>query len=216
MQESIKYILTLTLICFVTAVLLTGVYFLTAPKIRAQQALAEKEALEEVFPDAGYFETVNQDGRPALGLAERRAYFRAYSSADKKNLLGYVFKTEGKGYSSVIEAMSGMDTTGRITGIKVLAQNETPGLGAKINEILEKRTLAQAIKELFLNKKKQAEPAEKPWFCLQFGGKRIEDLTVVKTATEKNIQAITGATISSRALTDSVRKRAEEILQYER
>ncbi|MFH1245377.1 MAG: RnfABCDGE type electron transport complex subunit G [Candidatus Omnitrophota bacterium] len=208
MSESIKYILTLTLICFVTAVLLTGVYFLTSPKILAQKEMAEKEALEEVFPRAGYFEAVEQEGRPA--------YFRAYSSADKKDLLGYVFKTAGKGYSSVIEAMSGMDTAGRITGIKVLAQNETPGLGAKINEILEKRTLAQAIKELFLNKKKPAEPAGKPWFCLQFGGRRIEDLTVVKTAAEKNIQAITGATISSRALTDSVRKRAEEILQYER
>ena len=42
--------------------------------------------------------------------------------------------------------------------------------------------------------------------------KEIEDLIVIKTATEKNIQAITGATISSEALTDSVGEKAKEIL----
>lgn len=208
MSESIKYILTLTLICFIAAFLLTAVYFLTSPKILAQKELTEKEALEEVFPEAGYFEAVERDGP---------AYFRAYSSAEKKVLLGYVFKTAGKGYSSVIEAAAGMDTAGTITGIKVLAQNETPGLGARINEILETRTLWQAIGGLFLaDKKGRPVSAGTPWFCLQFQGKKIEDLTVVTTAAEKNIQAITGATISSRALTDSVRKRAEEILRYER
>lgn len=198
MAENLRYILTLTVICLVTASLLTGVYLLTRPKILEQKAQAEKEALEEVIPEAGYFEPVLKDNQTI--------YFRAYSSSDKKKILGYAFNTEGQGYSSVIETMAGMDVEGKITGIKILEQNETPGLGAKINEVLAKKTLWQAIKELFTPREKPLEISSRPWFCAQFKGKRIENLTV---------QAITGATISSEALTDSVREKAKEILEYE-
>ena len=204
MHENLKYILTLSIICLVTASLLTGVYLLTRPKILEQKTRAEQEALKEVVPEAGYFEPVVKDNKVI--------YFRAYASSDKKKTLGYAFKTEGRGYSGVIETMAGMDTKGEITGIKILAQNETPGLGAKISEVLAKKTLWQVIKEFFTPGKKPAEISAQPWFCAQFKGKRIKDLTVVKTATEKNIQAITGATISSEALTDSVREAAGEIL----
>lgn len=208
MAENLRYILTLTVICLVTASLLTGVYLLTRPKILEQKAQAEKEALEEVIPEAGYFEPVLKDNQAI--------YFRAYSSSDKKKILGYAFKTEGQGYSSAIETMAGMDTEGKITGIKILEQNETPGLGAKISEVLAKKTLWQAIKEFFAPEKRLPEMPLKPWFCGQFKGKRIKDLIVVKDATKKNIQAITGATISSEALTNSVREKAKEISNYER
>ncbi len=208
MRENIRYILTLTIICFLTATLLTGVYLLTRPKILEQKAQEEKEALEEVLPEAGFFEPVMQEGKVI--------YFRAYLSSDKKKMLGYAFRAEGKGYSGAIETIAGMDTQGRITGIKLLAQNETPGLGAKVGEVLAKKTLCQAIKEFFRPRQKIYEVADEPWFCAQFRGRKIENLFVVKTPTQKNIQAITGATISSEALTNSVREKAKEILEYER
>lgn len=206
MSESIKYILTLTIICFITASLLTCVYLLTCPKILEQKERAEREALEEVVPEAGYFEPVIKENQTV--------YFRAYKSSDKKRLLGYAFRTQAYGYSSEIEAMAGINTQGEISGIRILAQNETPGLGARIEEALVKKTLWQRIKEIFAPKQKSAEISAKPWFCVQFKGKKIEDLIVVNTPTEKNIQAITGATISSQALTDSVREKAKEILGY--
>ena len=196
--ESIKYILTLTVICLITASLLTGVYFLTRPKIIEQKSQEEKQALKEVLPEAGYFEPVESE--------DKGSYFKAYSSSDKKKLLGYAFRTKARGYSGEIETIAGMNTQGRITGIKILAQNETPGLGARINEVLIKKTLWQAIKEFFTGGR-ISKVSDKPWFCAQFEGKKIEEL--------KDIQAITGATISSQALTDSVRERAKEILKYE-
>jgi len=170
MSENIKYILTLTIICFITATLLTGVYLLTRPKILEQKAQEERQALKEVLPAAGYFEPVVRDGQ------------KIYC---------------------------------RITGIKILAQKETPGMGAKIEEVKVQKSLWQAIKELFTKEQRVQEIPDKPWFCAQFKGKKIGELIVVKTPTEKNIQAITGATISSEALTDSVREKAKEILQYE-
>ncbi|MBU3933566.1 MAG: RnfABCDGE type electron transport complex subunit G [Candidatus Omnitrophica bacterium] len=205
MPENIKYILTLTIICFIIASLLTGVYLLTRPRILEQKAQEERQALKEVLPEAGYFEPVVRDGR--------KIYFRAYSSSDKKQILGYAFRAQAQGYSGLIETMAGMNIQGRITGIKILAQKETPGLGAKIEEVKVQKSLWQAIKELFTREQKAYEIPDKPWFCAQFKGKKISELIVVKTLTERNIQAITGATISSEALTDSVREKAKEILR---
>ncbi len=197
MPENMKHIITLATICFITASLLSGVYLLTRPKIIEQKLRAENQALKEVFPEAGYFEPVLRDGEDV--------YFRAYASLEKKKHLGYAFRAEAQGYSSIIETMSGVDLQGRITGIRILAQNETPGLGAKINEVLVQRTLWQAIRELFVKVEKSPQVPSEPWFCAQFKGKRIEE----------NIQTITGATISSKGLIDSVREKAREVLQYE-
>ncbi|NQS99604.1 MAG: FMN-binding protein [Candidatus Omnitrophica bacterium] len=206
-NENARYILTLTTICLVAASLLTGVYFLTNPRILQQKAQQEKQALTEVFPRAGYFEPVTKDGQVT--------HFKAYTSLDKKRLLGYAFRAEAQGYASVIETMAGVDTKGVITGITVLAQNETPGLGAQIEQVLVNKTLWQKIKELFAGEKTPQDPIQ-PWFCAQFTGKEIKDLIVVRSPGAKNIQAITGATISSRALTVSVREKAKQVLEHER
>ncbi len=204
MPEHLRYILTLTIICLLTASLLTGVYLLTRPRILEQKTKSEEQALKESFPQAGYFAPVTRDGKVI--------YFRAYSSAQEKKLLGYAFKASARGYAGLIESMAGMDTQGRITGVKILAQQETPGLGDRISQVLAKETLWQ---ELFAPRKKKPATPLQPWFCAQFKGKKIADLIVVHTATEKNIQAVSGATISSAALTDSLREKAQEILQYE-
>ena len=206
MSENLKYILTLTIICFITATLLAGVYHLTQPKILEQKRRQEQQALKEVLPEAGYFEPILK--------GEEILYFKAYLDADKKKILGYAFKTQAQGYSSIIETMAGVATQGSITGIKILSQNETPGLGARINEVLVKETFWQAIKTLFGLKEKIPKTTDEPWFCTQYKGKKIEDLIVVQSPTERNIQAVTGATISSQALTDSVRERAKEIMKY--
>ena len=206
MKQGLNYILTLSLICMVTATLLTAVYLFTRPKILKQKARAQQEALKEVLPEAGYFEPVIKEGK---GL-----YFRAYASADKQKLIGYAFIARGQGYSSQIETMAGIDRQGRISGIRILSQNETPGLGAKINEVLAEKSLWQRVKEIFGLRKQQAQQVFKPWFCEQFKGKKVQALTVVADKTERNIQAVTGATISSEALTNSVRQKAKQILSY--
>jgi electron transport complex protein RnfG len=208
MPENIRSILTLTLICLLTAFLLTGVYILTRPRILEQKVKDEQAALSAVLPEAGSFEPVVRKGEIV--------YFQAYSAGGEKRTIGYAFVARAQGYSSVIETMAAMDTQGRITGIRILSQNETPGLGAKISEVLVNKTLWQAIKEFFTPGHGPLEFPAQPWFCGQFKGKMVEDLVVVKDTTEKNIQAITGATISSEALTDSVREKAKEILEYER
>jgi len=166
MKEMVRYGFILTLICSVAAGLLAGVNSLTKSRIIAQAQAEEEASLREVIPQGEYFEIVKSDSDIV--------YYKAYDK--QKKLIGVAFKAAAKGYSSTIETMVGMKTDGMITAIKVLNQNETPGLGAQVTEAS---------------------------FTGQFSHKKLQDLN--------QVEAITGATISSKAVIDSVKKKAEEI-----
>jgi electron transport complex protein RnfG len=94
---------------------------------------------------------------------------------EESNIVGYTFIAEKTGYSGPIQTMVGIDPEFKITQIKVISQTETPGLGAK------------AIESEFSD---------------QFKGKRQEELLVQKDGGD--IISITGATITSRAVTQSL------------
>jgi len=166
MKEMLRYGFILALICIFASGLLAGVNSLTKARIMAQAKAEEEAALSEVLPQAIRFEPVKSESEII--------YYKGYNQDNQ--FVGAAFTTSGKGYSSTIETMVGMTKDGTITAIKILSQNETPGLGAGIVE---------------------------PAFSGQFAKKNIQALT--------QVQAITGATISSRAVIDSVKKKAEEI-----
>lgn len=97
------------------------------------------------------------------------------------SLAGHVAKSSGQGYADKIEVLLGLDAGGNtITGLFILDQKETPGLG---NRILEKPWREQFVK------KSSGTP-----------------LVVVKTGAGQNheIDGISGATISSRSVTHIV------------
>ena len=91
--------------------------------------------------------------------------------------VGYVFTTGAKGYGGTVSVMVGIGADGAITGIEILSHAETPGLGAN---------------------------AVKPEFKDRFIGKSGE-LTVDKNSNDgQNVQAITAATITSKAVVSAV------------
>lgn len=92
-------------------------------------------------------------------------------------IVGYVFTAGAKGYGGTVSVMVGLDAEGAITGVEILSHSETPGLGAN------------ATKEDFKGR---------------YIGKS-GTLTVDKTSNDgQNIQAITAATITSKAVTEAV------------
>jgi len=107
----------------------------------------------------------------------------------------YAKETSVKGYGGAIELMVGITNDDAVCGVKVLSHTETPGLGAKIGEI------------------KYGD--EKPWFLEQFYLKALAGLQVVKHPSEEQIEAITGATISSEAVTSGVKQILQEIIKLE-
>lgn len=93
---------------------------------------------------------------------------------------GYAIKVAPKGYSGKVEMMVGISAEGLIDGIKILSHSETPGLGAN---------------------------APQPKFSGQYKDKKTDKpLQVVKRAPSnpEEIEAITGATITSNAVTKGV------------
>jgi Na+-translocating ferredoxin:NAD+ oxidoreductase subunit G len=176
MKEIVRLGVLLMLICVIAATALAGIYSVTKPKIEYQKQFALEQALMMALPGAA------QDAVFPVEHNGRILYYEGYTTAEKKQLIGYAFIGQWPGYSSIIETMVGVDTTGEIIGLKVLDQKETPGLGTRTEEI------------------KHGE--NDSWFQRQFLGKDATAVKVDKDGGE--IQCITGATISSRAVTRSV------------
>jgi Na+-translocating ferredoxin:NAD+ oxidoreductase subunit G len=99
-----------------------------------------------------------------------------YWVAKKGNdTIGYIVQSFGKGYSSYIKTLIAVDKDFKVQKVEILDEKETPGLGDEV---------------------------ETPSFKGQFKGKDLDHLKVLKTETTEYVQAITGATISSRAVTE--------------
>ncbi len=92
-----------------------------------------------------------------------------------KHIIGYIIQSFGKGYSSYIDTLVAVDTDFRVLKINILGHAETPGLGDEIES------------ENFKN---------------QFIGKDYDHLKVLKIETKDYIQALSGATISTRAVAE--------------
>ncbi|MBI5101279.1 MAG: FMN-binding protein [Nitrospirae bacterium] len=93
--------------------------------------------------------------------------------------IGYVIQSFGKGYSSYINTFIATDKDFVVQKINILGHGETPGLGDEI---------------------------ETDWFRDQFKNKGVDHLKVIKGETKEDIQAISGATISSRAVAEDAVK----------
>ena len=178
MRDIAKIGCILMIYTLVVGVALAFVNIKTEPIIEANKVAAENAARAEVLPDmTGDYELQGEDTDFSCWIG--------YKDVEKSEIGGYIVIARESGYSSIIETMIGTDVDGIITGVKILFQQETPGLGAKSVEILRGES--------------------EPWFTRQFRGKSIMD--GIKIAEDGgSIDAITGATITSRAITDSINR----------
>ncbi|MFC1692990.1 FMN-binding protein [Candidatus Latescibacterota bacterium] len=178
MWEIIKTGIIFMIYTLVAGSLLAFVYIKTSPVIEANRAAAMGDnVMLEVLPGmVGGFEKQVEDSD--------FTYWIGYSDAGRRKPGGYIFIAYGKGYApQAIETMVGVDTDGTITGSKILFQRETPGLGDKLEEI------------------KSGE--SDPWFPRQFVEKSAK-FPIAVTKDGGDINAISGATVSSRAVTESI------------
>jgi Na+-translocating ferredoxin:NAD+ oxidoreductase subunit G len=191
---------TLTIIALVASIGLSVAYDATHV-VKEQYDLAEQEkARREVLPGAegALFKEASTD---SLVSGKPFVYYTAYAGEGSTEVLGYTFVAYGKGYSSTLVTMVGVDAAFVVTGMRIISQQETPGLGTRVQEVLSKNTLWQV-----LSGKAIEEVGVRPWFQVQFEGRGVDRLRVVKNRTDDGILAITGATISSEAVTGSVRR----------
>ena len=175
MNKSAKMVIVLT----ATAILSGGVlaYFdlFTSPIIAAYQRNELKNAIGVVLPGSvSYGEKVINDTQFYLGKNKNG------------DLVGVAFLAEGNGFQSKIKILVGMNPEfTKIQSLKILQQAETPGLGTKIED-------------------DPTNKSDKFWFLNQFKNLKIgTGITYIKNkkpSKEGEIQAITGATISSESV----------------
>ena len=157
----------LLFICIISGGLLSVVNNLTKKAI-IENSKINKNDLAYVLEDA---EKINDY---EIELAEESAVKEVYEALKSDEVVGYVFKVTTKGFHGGVDFVVGIqDKT--LTGIKVLSHSETPGLGAKIDELE---------------------------FTDKFKDLPIENfIELVKTSKSKDneVEAVSGATKSSNA-----------------
>lgn len=203
MEKKLQYMLVLGIISIVTAVGVGATYVTTKEKIRQKEEARQMEALLTALPG---LEGQPQEITPPGAAPEERVY----KGLDKdQKLIGYAALGQAQGYSSTIKTMVGLSPdTEKILAIKILAQGETPGLGTRIVEIATTKTLWKLL--MGGGEAPAVEPLT-PWFQDQFTDKALNQLIVVREADPTKIQAITGATITTKAVVASVEDAVKKI-----
>jgi electron transport complex protein RnfG len=186
--DMIKIVSTLCIVFILVGGLITVVHYYTQPiiighelkKRAVLQDLAKMtELIKSVLPNAQSAEKIGN-----WSCHEKTADF--FKVNKNGSVCGYAIISYGKGYSGLIETLVGIDENCRITGIQVLSQTETPGLGDKVLE---------------------------SDFTKQFIGCDISKLKVSTVGARDCIQGITGATISCRAVSEDAVKNALAFMQ---
>jgi electron transport complex protein RnfG len=171
-------------IAAVSAAALSATSSATKKRIDENRAKRVQESYNKVMPDAAKFEECAL--KPETGAKKAKKAF------DKNGkLIGYVAELEPSGYADKIAVVVGLTFESKaagaepslhISGVSIARDNETPGLGKKIN------------KSAFLD---------------QFNCKSAGHIRLKKDPAAGTVDAITAATISSRAVTDAIRKLME-------
>jgi len=133
MSRSLRLIIPVLVTCIVAATGLSLTYALTAPRIAEQDRLAEERSLQAVLPDAAF--TCLEDSRMAADVDAASApvdVIDVFHATIDGEHAGWALKVSSRGYGGPMVLVIGLDTSGSTTGVSILSQNETPGLGTKV------------------------------------------------------------------------------------
>lgn len=175
---------------------LAGVQLTLGPIIETNKLNETIKRVPELILGTSRAQEMEKEGRSLdvesllLGVEKhgRKIFYNVYEAKSEGKRIGWVVKASGQGYADKIQLLIGLDHPAEtITGLFILEQKETPGLGNKI--------AADCWRNQFIDKN-----ARRP-------------LAVVRRGAKPNngIDAITGATISSRAVTHIVNTAVSDV-----
>ncbi len=197
-RKTLHYAVVLALICVVATVGVAGTYVITRARILAGEE-RERAASQARVVQAARFEPVN----PSAPASER--VLRGLDAMGEP--VGYVAVGEAQGYSGKVRVMAGMDARAqRLLNVVVIAQTETPGLGTRVCDPVSDRTWWAVLTRAPTDPTADATPE----FLRQFRG-RAPDKLALRPALPDGVQAVSGATISSRAAANAARDAVEKI-----
>jgi electron transport complex protein RnfG len=187
-ETSFGMLLVLTVTAIFIGAVLAFAYQKFYPRIEANRIAEEKRAIFAVLEGAENYDIIEREVDGTKGK-EIIKIFKGLNAAGQ--LVGYAFIAEGPGFQAKIKMMVGLNFKfKKLMGMKVLEQLETPGLG---NKIVEDKFTDQ-FRDLAFTPK-------------------IEYLKNKKPEKDNEIQAITGATISSKAVVVAINNSLKVVLE---
>ncbi|MDR2632145.1 MAG: FMN-binding protein [Treponema sp.] len=181
MKGMLKLGIVLALYATAACVGLAFVYSATSETIAIRQQADLEIALQELFPEGEVFTDITGtigNLNPGVAFETQYAVYKGSS------LIGTAIQASVASYGGTLKVLVGVGADGRISRVKILEHQDTPGLGANA-----------ASPTYYVNK------AEKITFYGQFAGKAVQDPFEVPG----DVAAITASTITSRAVTLAVK-----------
>ena len=200
--SSFKMLRAMVGIGITSALLIVLAFELTRPRVQKLKAAALEQAILEVLPgtDSTHMLGVSASGELVdIKDAEQdqRILYAGYDETGE--LVGYAIEAAGQGYADVIRILYGYDPEQQeVIGFQVLESKETPGLGDKIEKEQQFLENFQAL-DLSVNSE----------------GKLKNQVVTVKPGEKEKpwqVEGISGATISSRAVGDMIGRSATEVV----
>lgn len=184
----IKLGLILSAYAVVACAMLALVNNFTAPKIAENQTKKVSAAMQEFFPESGLsFETINDFTPPVVGAI---TVDEMYVAKRGNEIVGGAAQVTGPTYDQGT-ILIGIKNDGTVTGLKFLKLTDSPGFGLKANDATFKLPNGKT-------------------FYGQFEGKNAKDGFVAG----QNFDAISGATITSEAVSSLINEGTKNILSY--
>jgi electron transport complex protein RnfG len=199
MKNTIMLVVVLTIVCLISALSLALVNNVTVSRIAEEKHKTKLRAVLSALPR----KQVHYDNDPGKDIIKIPEWTEKdgtpkeiYLGKRQGKVVGVAFTSVGEGYGGFITVMVGVDLNEKITGIEIVEDVETPGLGAKIES-----------PELFKNqfKGKSAEGSENGELVVVKGRKAEKDW---------EIEALTGATISPRGVVQAVNEGLAKFRQF--
>ena len=187
MKNILRDTIKITLITLISGILLGFVFQITKEPIAKAQEDAKQNAYKKVFSQATSFEEDSafnkEDAAKYLEdqkMSESQIDLLVKALDSDKKIIGYIVNvTNHKSYGGDISYTIGVKTDGTLNDYEILSISETAGLGMK---------------------------AKEDKFKSQFHNVKVDQFTVTKqkAGSESEIEAISGATITSKAVTNGV------------
>ena len=174
MNDSVRLVVILAVICVLAGSLLAGVYQVTKDPIAAAEMKEKLDALGEVLPEHDNVPLEN-----TCIVTNKDEVFVFYVARKDGEFVGTAVEvTSTKGYGDAMKLMIGISACDVVQSVAILKQTETPGLGTKIEQ--------PKFKDQF----SEGSATDCSWSRIKRDGGQIEP--------------ITGATVSSKAVCGAV------------
>lgn len=184
-QRTLGHGLILGAFCLGFGIVLALTDFATKKDIAARALEDRLNSLSQVIPDSIHDNNLVADATTMTN--ERGREITVYRATKEGKVTGLAYEIFGVGYAGQMKLMLGIDTEGKILGVRVLAHRETPGLGDKME-------------------------VKKTDWILRFDGLSLGNPPVEKWKVKKDggqFDQFTGATITPRGVVDAIRRGLE-------